>query len=62
VRSYSGGQKRRLEIRWGIIHEPDILFWTNPLPARPQKSANCGRNPQAQENGMTIFSDDALSG
>lgn len=57
VQTYSGGQKRRLEIALGIIHEPDILFMDEPTTGLdPQNRANLWTHiRQLRENGMTIF-------
>jgi len=57
VRSYSGGQKRRLEIALGIIHEPEILFMDEPTTGLdPQNRANLWTHiGKLKENGMTIF-------
>ena len=57
VRSYSGGQKRRLETALGIIHEPEILFMDEPTTGLdPQNRANLWTHiRQLREKGMTIF-------
>ena len=41
VRSYSGGQRRRLEVALGIMHRPEVLFLAEPtLGLDPQNRAN----------------------
>ena len=57
VRTYSGGQKRRLEIALGIMHEPDILFMDEPSTGLdPQNRANLWTHiRRLKESGMTIF-------
>ena len=57
VRTYSGGQKRRLEIALGIIHEPEILFMDEPTTGLdPQNRANLWTHiSKLKEKGMTIF-------
>jgi len=57
VRTYSGGQKRRLEIALGIIHEPEILFMDEPTTGLdPQNRANLWAHiHDLREKGMTIF-------
>ncbi|MCL2338257.1 MAG: ATP-binding cassette domain-containing protein [Firmicutes bacterium] len=57
VRTYSGGQKRRLEIALGIMHEPDILFMDEPTTGLdPHNRANLWNHIRTlKEKGMTIF-------
>jgi ABC-2 type transport system ATP-binding protein len=57
VKTYSGGQKRRLEIALGIIHEPEVLFMDEPSTGLdPQNRANLWAHiRKLKENGMTIF-------
>ena len=57
VRTYSGGQKRRLEIAMGIVHEPQILFMDEPTTGLdPQNRANLWVHiRRLKELGMTIF-------
>ena len=41
VRTYSGGQRRRLEVALGIMHRPEVLFLDEPtLGLDPQNRAN----------------------
>ena len=41
ARSYSGGQRRRLEVALGIMHRPEVLFLDEPtLGLDPQNRAN----------------------
>ncbi|MCL2885105.1 MAG: ATP-binding cassette domain-containing protein, partial [Oscillospiraceae bacterium] len=55
VRTYSGGQKRRLEVGLGILHEPAILFMDEPTTGLdPQNRANLWTHiRKLKENGMT---------
>jgi len=57
VRTYSGGQKRRLEIALGIIHEPEILFMDEPTTGLdPHNRANLWTYiHELKEKRMTIF-------
>ena len=57
ARTYSGGQKRRLEIALGIIHEPEILFMDEPTTGLdPHNRANLWQHiRKLKESGMTIF-------
>jgi len=57
VRTYSGGQKRRLEIALGIIHEPKILFMDEPTTGLdPQNRANLWEHiRRLKDSGMTVF-------
>ena len=57
ARTYSGGQKRRLEIALGIIHEPEILFMDEPTTGLdPHNRANLWDYiRKLQKGGMTIF-------
>ncbi len=57
VSTYSGGQKRRLDIAAGIMHRPDILFLDEPTTGLdPQNRANLWEQIKVlQNNGTTIF-------
>jgi ABC-2 type transport system ATP-binding protein len=57
VRTYSGGQKRRLEIALGIIHEPGIMFMDEPTTGLdPQNRANLWTHiRKLKENGVAVF-------
>ena len=57
VGTYSGGQKRRIEIALGIIHEPQVLFMDEPTTGLdPQNRANLWAHiRKLKERGMTIF-------
>jgi ABC-2 type transport system ATP-binding protein len=57
VKTYSGGQKRRLEIAIGIIHDPAVLFLDEPTTGLdPQNRANLWEHIQKlKNNGMTVF-------
>jgi ABC-2 type transport system ATP-binding protein len=57
VATYSGGQKRRLDIAAGIMHRPDILFLDEPTTGLdPQNRANLWEQiRKLQASGTTIF-------
>jgi ABC-2 type transport system ATP-binding protein len=57
VRTYSGGQRRRLDIALGIVHEPEVLFLDEPSTGLdPQSRANLWEHIDAlRERGSTIF-------
>ncbi|MCL2705159.1 MAG: ATP-binding cassette domain-containing protein [Spirochaetaceae bacterium] len=57
VKTYSGGQKRRLEVALGIIHDPQIVFMDEPTTGLdPHNRANLwGHIRKLKEKGITIF-------
>ena len=57
VRTYSGGQRRRLEIALGIMHRPQVLFLDEPTTGLdPQNRANLQEQVRLlREGGTTIF-------
>lgn len=57
VRTLSGGQKRRVEIALGILHEPKVLFLDEPTTGLdPQNRVNLWQHiKKLRDNGMTIF-------
>jgi ABC-2 type transport system ATP-binding protein len=57
VRTYSGGQRRRLDIALGIVHEPEVLFLDEPSTGLdPQNRANLWDHIRSlRERGTTVF-------
>jgi len=57
VRTYSGGQRRRLEVALGIMHRPQVLFLDEPTTGLdPQNRANLQEQVRLlREGGTTIF-------
>lgn len=57
VATYSGGQKRRLDIASGIVHKPDVLFLDEPTTGLdPQNRANLwDQVGKLRDQGTTIF-------
>jgi ABC-2 type transport system ATP-binding protein len=56
VKTYSGGQRRRLDVALGIVHRPSVLFLDEPTTGLdPQNRANLWEHLRAlRENGTTI--------
>ena len=57
VRTYSGGQRRRLEVALGIMHRPQVLFLDEPSTGLdPQNRANLQEQVRLlRDEGTTIF-------
>jgi len=57
TKTYSGGQRRRLEIALGILHKPEVLFLDEPSTGLdPQNRANLWEHiRKLKASGMTIF-------
>lgn len=57
AKTYSGGQRRRLEIAMGIMHKPDVLFLDEPTTGLdPQNRANLWEHIRKLKSaGMTVF-------
>jgi len=57
ARSYSGGQRRRLEVALGIMHRPRVLFLDEPTTGLdPQNRANLWDQLRLlREGGTTVF-------
>jgi len=56
VRTYSGGQRRRLEVALGIVHRPRVLFLDEPTTGLdPQNRANLWEQLRLlREGGTTV--------
>jgi ABC-2 type transport system ATP-binding protein len=57
VKTYSGGQRRRLDVALGIVHDPEVLFLDEPSTGLdPQNRANLWDHVRMlRENGTTVF-------
>jgi ABC-2 type transport system ATP-binding protein len=57
VKTYSGGQRRRLDVALGIVHEPEVLFLDEPSTGLdPQNRANLWDHVRMlREHGTTVF-------
>ena len=57
IKTYSGGQKRRLDIALGIMHQPKILFLDEPTTGLdPQSRAHMWDEVRAlRERGTAVF-------
>jgi ABC-2 type transport system ATP-binding protein len=57
VRTYSGGQRRRLEVALGVMHRPRVLFLDEPSTGLdPQNRANLwDQLRELREGGTTVF-------
>jgi ABC-2 type transport system ATP-binding protein len=57
VKTYSGGQRRRLDVALGIVHEPEVLFLDEPSTGLdPQNRANLWDHVRMlRDHGTTVF-------
>jgi ABC-2 type transport system ATP-binding protein len=57
AKTYSGGQRRRLDLALGLVHQPDLLFLDEPTAGLdPQSRARLWEEVrQLREMGTTVF-------
>jgi ABC-2 type transport system ATP-binding protein len=57
VGTYSGGQRRRLDVALGVIHSPQIIFLDEPTAGLdpPSRAHMWQEVSRLRESGMTIF-------
>jgi ABC-2 type transport system ATP-binding protein len=57
IGTYSGGQRRRLDVALGVIHSPQVIFLDEPTAGLdPQSRARMWREVRRlRDHGMTIF-------
>ncbi len=57
VKTYSGGQRRRLDVALGVIHSPKVMFLDEPTAGLdpPSRARMWQEVRRLREEGMTIF-------
>src|SRR5262249_6016278 len=57
IKTYSGGQRRRLDVALGVIHSPQVIFLDEPTAGLdpPSRARMWQEGLRLREDGMTVF-------
>ncbi len=57
IKTYSGGQRRRMDVALGVIHSPQVIFLDEPTAALdpPSRARMWQEVRRLRDHGMTVF-------